>query len=257
MHLTGLNVYPVKSCAGIGVDRATVTSRGFAGDRRFMVVDETGRFLTQRVLPQMSQIHCAFDSNQLTLRATGRPDLKLPRALAEGSRTQVDVWRDTCDAVVHDEASAWLSTVLDRDVRLVYMPDDVRRSHGDGDGLVSFADGYPYLLTTEASLADLNARLAEPVTMDRFRPNVVVDGLEAFAEDGWTTITIGSVQFRVTKPCDRCVLTTVDPQTGIKGKEPLRTLSTYRKLDAGVCFGMNLVATSTGEVAVGDPVRVQ
>jgi uncharacterized protein YcbX len=254
MHLTQLALYPVKSCRGISVQHARLTSRGFEGDRRFMLVDASGKFVTQREDPSMSQLHCELGPNGLTLSHSGLEPITVPERLHDGPRLDVQVWRDRCSAIIHEEGSRWCSQALGRELRLAYMPDEATRRAGAGPQLVSFADGYPYLLATESSLADLNARLDTPITMDRFRPNIVLDGDAPFAEDDWTELRIGEVRFTVTKPCDRCSVTTVDPISGKRGKEPLRTLATFRKWDDSVWFGVNLVANDPGELRVGDPV---
>jgi uncharacterized protein len=174
-------------------------------------------------------------------------------------RRDVQVWSSRVAALVHDAGSAWLSDALGRRCQLVYMPDDVERAvnplRGRPGDVVSFADGYPFLLIGQGSLDDLNGRMSAPLPMIRFRPNLVVEGAAAFAEDGWPRVRIGAVTFRNVKPCDRCVMTTVDPETGNKGAEPLRTLATYRAWGGAVWFGVNLIAENTGTLRVGDAVE--
>lgn len=257
--VSALHVYPIKSCRGVSVDRAEVVRRGLAHDRRWMVVDAGGRFVTQRAQPRMALVDVAIEGDALRLEAPGMGALLIPLEVERGERRAVEVWGDRCEGVVHGEASAWFSSFLGIACALVHMPADVERavepeSARPGD-LVSFADGFPFLLTSEASLDDLNGRLVEPVSMIRFRPNIVVRGAPPFAEDGWGPVRIGSLGFVVAKKCVRCTIPTVDPQSGRRGKEPLRTLARYRNEDGEVMFGVNLVHDGAGEVRVGDSVE--
>ncbi len=234
LRLTDIWRYPVKSCRGQRLPEALVEPWGLAGDRRWMVVDGDGRFVTGRQHQRLVLVTPALDGDgAIRLSAPGLPDLTVPvpdAGIAE--LIGVKVWSSELDAAVAiDEAGQWLSKVAGMDVRLVYLDDPTRRKTDPGysqDGdVVSFADGYPLLLASEESLARVNewiaggAHAAEgPLPMTRFRPNVVVAGAAAFAEDGWRLVKIGDVAFRVAKPCGRCVFTTVDPQTAVKGKEP-------------------------------------
>lgn len=257
MRVTSLWIYPIKSCRGVSVPAAVAGPRGFDGDRRWMIVDDAGRFLTQRELPRMTLVRCALGPADLEVTAPELPPLAIPRVLGHGERIEVDIWSARCEALVHAAASEWFTRALGQPCRAVYMPEDVRRPVGQGEpgDLVGFADGYPYLLATEASLAELNRRLPEPITMERFRPNIVVDGAAPFAEDGWQSVRVGALGFRIPKACDRCAVTTVDPDTGATGREPLRTLATFRRRDGAVWFAINLIADGGGEVRVGAPVR--
>jgi uncharacterized protein len=269
MHLSAIHVYPIKSCAGTPMDRAAVGGRGLEGDRRWMLVDRGFRFLSQRDHPRMALIEPDLGSGELRVRAPGVEDLSLERD-AGGRRLRVEIWRDRCEAVDHgDEAAEWFTTFLGIACRLVRQADDADRAVDpayarEPTSQVSFADGYPFLLTTEASLDALNARLAEPVPMDRFRPNLVVAGSGAFAEDGWRTLRIGELELDVVKPCARCVITTVDQATGRKGREPLRTLADFRRDVPGaaaaaaesVYFGQNLIHRRAGVLDVGAAVEV-
>jgi uncharacterized protein YcbX len=182
----------------------------------------------------------------------------LPRSHEHGDEIQVTVWRHTGLAVRHAEGSAWISALLGRESALVYMADrherPVNPDFGRADDRVSFADGYPFLVISEASLADLNARLEQPIGMERFRPNIVVSGVDAFAEDRWTGVRMGDIGFRAVKPCSRCTITTIDPVLATKSKEPLRTLAAYRRWDNEVWFGMNLIGDGTGRLSVGDGI---
>ena len=259
IRVSTLTLHPVKGCAGIRVDSAEVTARGFANDRRFMVVDADGMFVTPRERPELLRVRTALGPDGIDLSARDLPPLRLPLRHETGPRRDVVVWRHQGSAVVHAEGSAWISSYLGGPHELVYMPDDERRpvspDYGRPGDIVSFADGYPLLLVSQASLDDLNARLEQPIVMERFRPNIVVEGCPPFAEDGWPAFHIGGLAFRGPKRCSRCVVTTVDPATGVRGVEPLRTLATFRQQDGKVWFGMNVVPDGTGTVRVGDELR--
>ncbi len=232
--------------------------RGPAGDRRFMVVDASGRFVSQREEPRLCLVESRVDDLELVLSA-GDASVTVPRTPASGEPLEVEIWRNTA-AAIHPspEASAFFSAHLGRDVRLVYMPDESQRpvnpERGRPGDLVSFADAYPLLMISEESLAGLNERLEVPLPMERFRPNVVVAGGEPHAEDALGAFRMGAVSFRNVKPCDRCTVTTVDPATGERGKEPLKTLATYRKWDGQVWFGTNLIHDGRGTLSVGDTI---
>jgi uncharacterized protein len=255
-----LHFFPVKSLRGLSPSRAVVTDRGFEHDRRFMVVDNAGRFLTQRTLPRMSLISVNIADEALRLNAPRTGALEVPLRPGYGEPRLVDIWGDICQALSLGDASAcWFTEFLGVPCSLVFMPDatvrETNRVHGPGR--VGFADAYPFLLASTSSLADL-ARRGGAVPMERFRPNIVIDGAEPFAEDGWARLRIGGVVFRVVKPCVRCAITTVDPASGaVAGVEPLRTLATFRRFGDGVVFGMNMVNETGGVVEVGDTVGVQ
>jgi uncharacterized protein len=258
--LSGLYVYPIKSCAGISLQSADLSATGLLHDRRWMLVDETGEFMSQRAHPRMALISIRFSAEHLILGAPDIPDLEIPLYPQAGDSIEVRVWGDVSrGALVGEEADRWFAAFLNFPCRLVRkLADDVRpvdslyAEHGDQ---VGFADGFAFLLISEASLEDLNTRLEDPLPMNRFRPNFVVRGCGPYAEDGWSRLRIGSVPFRVAEPCPRCAITTVDQETGVRGKEPLRTLATYRKFDGEVFFGRNLIQDSLGTVSVGDPVE--
>lgn len=261
-RVSALNWYPVKSCRGAPLSEAVIGARGIVGDRSFMLVDEGGRFLSQREFPRMALVVPRLDDGTLTLTAPEREVLSV-HVLTQGQHRVVTVWRDGCEAIDQGDAAAeWASAFLGTSCRLVRMADDTVRAVdrdfavSDGDQ-VGFADGYPFLLTTEESLADLNGRMAASLPMNRFRPNIVVAGAEPFAEDGWRRIRIGEIAFAVVKPCARCAITTTDQATAERGAEPLRTLATYRRVRGqGVMFGQNLIHESTGVIRVGDPVEL-
>ena len=264
MFVGELHVYPVKSMRGIALDRASLDERGVRHDRRWMVVDQDDTFVTQREAPRMALIDVALGGDSLLLRAPGIEPLRAPFE-PEGPPLRCRVWGDVVDAVrVSAQADEWLSRFLGRSASLVYMPATSRRIVNpvwvQHDRLVGFADGYPLMLIGQGSLDALNERLVArgeaPVPMRRFRPNIVIAQSAPHAEDGWREIRIGGIDVDIVKPCDRCSITTVDIDTGERGYEPLRTLSTYRKEGAKVLFGQNAVHRRAGSIAVGDHVTV-
>lgn len=260
MSISALYVYPIKSCRGIRVGEWPVVARGFDADRRWMIVDSTGRFVTQRETPQLSQVQISLGGDSMRLTAPRLPELILPRTFDWGAERAVQIWQDNTEGAEHPEGSAWFSSYLGGPHELVYMPERHRRavdpSRANAGDIVSFADGFPFLLISDASLADLNARLELPITMDRFRPNIVISGTAPYAEDGYARVRMGEISFRGPKRCSRCVMTTVDPETGLVGREPLRTLAKYRLHDRQVWFGMNLIHDNFGTLRVGDEVEV-
>jgi MOSC domain-containing protein len=260
--LTALTVFPLKSCRGIPVRQWPVDEFGLQHDRRFMVVDQSGEFMTQRDHPQLALVAPGIERDTLRLDAPGLPTLELPLRPMSSVVLRVTVWNDTCDATwMGEPAAEWLSSFLGTSCSLVHMDDATRRPvnplYASNGSRVSFADGFPLLLISEESLADLNRRLAEPLPMNRFRPNLVVAGGSAYGEDGWKEIEIGSLGLSVVKPCERCVIPNTDQTTTERGTEPLRTLATYRNVGGKVMFGQNLLHHSSGTLRVGDRVVVQ
>ncbi|MCK6536058.1 MAG: MOSC domain-containing protein [Polyangiaceae bacterium] len=259
-RVSSLSVHPVKSCGGIQLPRARVESRGLVGDRRFMLVDDQGRFVTQREEAALARTRVEHREGRLTIAAPGLEPLVVPEVPTGGARIPVQIWGDCTEGLLVPEAAAWFSQLVGRSLRLVYMPSDVRRrvdsTYGAGGDIVGFADAFPLLLIAQASLDDLAARVGAPLEMRRFRPNLVVTGTLPYAEDAWRRVRVGALTLRVVKPCSRCVIPTRDPDTGEAGKEPLATLATYRKIDGKVMFGMNVIPDSEGELAVGDRVEV-
>jgi uncharacterized protein YcbX len=264
MHLSALYVYPVKSGAPLAPAQAEVRTRGLAQDRRWMVVDGNGKFLTGRQLPALVLLRATPQHEGVRLDAPGRDgiDVRIPHGVA--TRRAVTVWKDGVDAVdAGADASAWLGDWLGREAHLVYMDRAATRAVKSDAAQpadeVSFADAFPLLLISQASLDGLNARLATPLPMARFRPNLVIEGAPAaHAEDGWRRLRIGAIEFASPKTCTRCVFTTVDPARGAfdPSGEPLATLKTYRRSPDGITFGMNLIARGRGTLRVGDPVQV-
>ncbi|ESA36084.1 fe-s protein [Leptolyngbya sp. Heron Island J] len=259
IKLSGLTTYPIKSAAGVSLSQSQVTSRGLQHDRRWMVCDRNGKFLTQRKFPKMALIQVAVDETlHLSIAGIADASLELP-AVPAAQPLSVEVWGDQCTAwSMGDQAAQWLSNFLGIDAQLAYMPDSTHRpsDHGRFETPNSFADAYPFLLISEASLADLNDRLEQPVPMNRFRPNLVVTGCEPFAEDTWQQIQIGDIVFDVAKACSRCSIPGVEQSTGEQGKEPLKTLATYRRWEHAIWFGQNLIAHSEGTLNVGDAVKI-
>lgn len=260
--LSQINIFPIKSCRGISLERAVVERRGLRFDRRWMIVDANYQFLTQRKHPQLAVVEVEIDGGRLIINAPSRTSLSLPARNSTGERVNVTVWSSVVAAVVvGPESDQWFSELLGFECHLVHMEDDsirpVKKEYSQDGDHVSFADAFPYMLISEASLEDLNQRLKAPVPMNRFRPNFVLSGCGPFEEDTWKVIRIGSVAFRVAKPCDRCITTTVDQATGIKGTEPFETLTKYRNNNGGVFFGQNLIADGLGSLSVGEEVIVE
>ena len=266
MHLSAINLYPVKSCRSISVQSAEVDDCGLVGDHRFLVTMTDGMFITQRKYPRMALIDTALAPGTLTLSAAGHGGITVPLDANHGTHPVV-VWKDTVDADdCGDEAAAWLTKFLGMPLRLVRMGAKfhrtVRPSRAKPGDIYTFADGAPFMVLSEASLADLNTHIVAnggvALPMNRFRPNFVVAGCAPYAEDTWPRFRLGDVSFRSVDPCTRCILTTTDQLTAERGKEPLKTLATYRRNKedpTDVDFGQMLVhETKRGTVRVGDPV---
>ena len=259
LRLTGINIYPIKACRGIALSEWDTDAFGLRYDRRWMVVDETGTFITQRTHPRMALIAVKVGDDVLQIDAPSMPTLETPLNPSAAVVTQVVVWNFAGPSTwLGEEPARWFTAFLGTTCSLVHMGDDVVRPanplFAPQATRVSFADGYPILLITEESLADLNGRLSVPLPMNRFRPNLVVAGGEPYAEDGWGRIVVSGVRLQVVKPCPRCLVTTTDQATGVRAKEPLRTLASYRKVGDGVMFGQNVVHQNTGQLRTGDPV---
>ncbi len=265
LTLAAIRIYPVKGFRGLSLTEGEVEPWGLAGDRRWMVVDADNRFLTQRQVPAMARLEALPRHGGLTLAAPGADFCEVPLPLDSAPPAMVTVWDSTVLALsASREADAWLSARLGLACRLVYMahPDHARAVdplYGAPEDRVSFADGFPLLVTTNASLDDLNSRLAVPVPMDRFRTNLLIAGGTAWMEDDWTGLRVGGTAFKVVKDCARCAVTTVDQASGVKDEdaEPLRCLGGFRRDAKGrIIFGQNLIPSSTGGIAVGDRVDV-
>ncbi|MFT3791254.1 MAG: MOSC domain-containing protein [Rudaea sp.] len=262
--LASIHIYPLKSGAPLALKSATVESRGLARDRRWMIVDADGRFLTGREYARLTLIRALPNADgSLHLDAPGKSGLRVAVPDARGERVATAVWGSPVSPLLADEATnAWLSTFLGLPVRLVHMDAECVRAvdakYARAGDKVSLADGFPLLLISQAALDLLNSKLAASVPMLRFRPNLVVAGTEPHAEDGWKRIRVGDVEFDVVKPCVRCVFTTVDFERGERDPsgEPLRTLTGYRRGEKGVTFGQNLIPRGRGVVRVGDAVTI-
>lgn len=259
--LTGIGVYPLKGGRGIAAERWPLDAFGLRFDRRWMAVTPEGRAITQRTHPRLALIAALLVPDALTLRAPDGPPLVLPLEAPAAPRQDVRIWGDFVAAAdLGDGAARWITAAIGTAARLVHLPEDsvreVNRAYGREGDRVGFADAYPFLLASQGSLDDLNRRLERPVPMNRFRPNLVVDGVAPFAEDGWARIEIGGVAFDVVKPCARCTVPTIDQDTAARGQEPIRTLATYRRAGTDVYFGQNLIHRGVGELAIGAELSV-
>lgn len=255
-----LVAYPIKSLRGVSLESALVEKLGLRHDRRWMLVDGEGMFLTQRRLHRMALFNVRITAAGLEIVVEGKEPIEVPFEPLGGSRT-VQVWQSVCEATrVSSEADEWFSDALGLECSLVYMPDTTRREvaiaeASEGD-LIGFADSNPILIAGAASINDLNARLAEPIPIRRFRPNIVVTGAEPYEEDGWSRVEVGGVRLRKTMRCARCAVPTIDIETAVPADEPLRTLNAYRKVDGKVWFGCFYAPDSLGRISVGDEARV-
>ena len=261
-RVSQLIIYPIKSLGGIELNTAEVTDRGLKHDRRWMLIDENNRFLSQREHAQMALFKIEVLSHGLKVTyTTDASFIQIPFSPLKHDMVDVVIWDDTCAGqLVSDTADAWFSIKLGIPARLVYMPDETHRAtdprYTQPGMIASFADAYPALLISQASLDDLNNRLAEPLPMNRFRPNIVFTGGEPYSEDVMNHISINGLDMYGVKLCARCVLTTIDQETIKKGKEPLKTLAGYRRKGAKILFGQNLAYSSTGIINVGDELKV-
>ncbi len=267
MNLSEINIYPIKSLGGISLKSATVENRGLQYDRRWMLVDENNKFLTQREFPKMATVGVEILKSGLGVSSDNK-NLEIPFEINVGETANVKIWSSRCRAKIYQkEINDWFSEILQTECKLVLMPEETTRKVNyfyavHKEDTVSFADGYPVLLIGEESLVDLNSRLQTPVPMNRFRPNLVVSGTDAFAEDGWKQIKISSAIFHVVKPCGRCVMTTIDQTSGEKqGTEPLKTLASYRipkrSIKKKILFGQNLIAENVGAILnIGDEIKI-
>lgn len=254
-------IYPIKSLAGIRLQKAIVKQKGLQYDRRWMLVDTTGRFLTQREHPEMALFNVAIDNSDLLVRRQTESIRLDLNGKSEVNLSKVQIWDDEVEAwEVNPEYSAWFSRHLGIDCKLVFFPEnsqrDVDPEYAFKKEQVSLADAYPFLIIGQSSLDALNKKLEFPISIKRFRPNFIFTEGHPHEEDTWRNFKIGSVSFEGVKPCARCVLTTVDPETGVKGIEPLKTMSTYRKQNGKVYFGENLLARTEGEVREGDLIEI-
>lgn len=261
LTLSELYVYPIKSVGGIALETARLDERGIEHDRRWMLVDESGKFVSQRRHPRMALISTRLTPEHLIVEAPEMPELRLPLKSEGMPNFDVQIWSDTVRAApVGNEADEWFGTFLGTRCKLVYMPDEearqVDQEYANVGDQVGFADGFPLLMISRASLEDLGGRLGRDVPVNRFRPNIVVEGSDAFAEDDWSTLRIGRTDFRVVKPCSRCSIVMTDQSSGKRDKEILSTLGGYRQDGKKIFFGQNLAHDSTGTLRIGDTVEV-
>lgn len=261
LNLSSLHIYPVKSCRGLSLNSVQVGAKGPGLDRRWMIIDEKGRFISQRQHSEMALIETALETTHLIFTIPSYPSFFIPLDLKGTNRT-VEIWKDTCQAIdAGNEVAYALSDFLKKECRLVFMPEKEMRAVNPkyakrAEDEVGFADGYPFLLISEASLADLNSRLETSVSMDRFRPNLVISNSIPFEEDTWELIQIGNIRFHVVKPCSRCIVVNIDQDSSQSNPEILQILSAYRKGEKGVFFGQNLIHEDKGVLKVGDAVQV-
>lgn len=262
LTLSEIHIYPIKSLAGISLQSAEVEERGLKYDRRWVLVDDTNKFFTQRDYPEMALIKVAIGDHGLHLQHERKniESLKVSFDFDHSIKDKVVIWDDTVVGEFYNQTiDDWFSKILGIKCHLVKMPESTRRIVDETyakDKIVSFADGYPFMIIGQSSLDDLNSRMEIPLPMNRFRTNFVFTGGKPFAEDNWKKFKIGNVIFEAVKPCARCVITTTDQETAERAPEPLFTLSKFRKVNNKVLFGVNLISLSTGQVLLGDKIEL-
>jgi len=259
--LSQLYVYPVKSLAGISVSEWPVDKNGLQFDRKWMLIDAERQFLSQRRLPKMALIKTRIEKDMLVLSAPSQDDLHLPLFPEDGEDIDVVIWHEHCRAkTVSAAADAWLSVFLQTECGLVYHPENRQRivdqKYAEPDDQTAFSDGFPFLILSEASLAELNNALENPVSIVRFRPNIVIAGCEAYAEDTWRLIKINDIEFRLPKPCSRCAVPGIEPESAIRQTEPLATMNQLRRWQNKVYFGQNALHNHEGALKIGTNVAV-
>lgn len=259
--LSEIYIYPVKSLGGISLETSFVESRGLRYDRRWLLVDETGKFITQRTHPEMALIKVELREQVLEFKhRNGDEFFVINKESFSNEKIEVKIWNDTITAnIVNKKADEWFSEMLNMKCRFIYMPDNVMRpvekNFSQGKEIVSFADAFPFLIIGQSSLDDLNSRLKEKLPMNRFRPNLVFKGGKPFDEDKIKSFTIGDITFYPVKPCARCVVTTINQDNSTKSDEPLKTLSSYRTFNNKVLFGQNMIHSGKGIISVGDEIK--
>ena len=258
-----LYVYPIKSLGGIKLDSAELTDRGFQYDRRWMLVNEQNEFLTQREFPQMALLQTEITNSgiKVSQKKNMNENILVPFNIESNYKITVRVWEDICEAIlINDQFSDWFSDQLKIRCKLVYMPDDsirrVDKQYAFNNETTSFSDGYPILMISEESLADLNSRLINSLPMNRFRPNMVIKNVRPYEEDEMGQFDINGINFYGVKLCSRCVITTTNQDTAEKNKEPLKTLATYRTKDNNVYFGQNVLYNGNGKINTGDTINI-
>ncbi|KLT64338.1 MOSC domain-containing protein [Pedobacter sp. BMA] len=262
-QLSEIYIYPIKSLGGISLTESAIAETGLFYDRKWVLIDDTGTFITQRKYPQLSLLEVSITAENLTVAHKENPTLRItfPIAKTTGKPIPVTIWDDLTEGIEVDKSvSDWFSGFMNMPVRLVSMPEQARRivdpKYAAHQEIVSFADGYPCLMIGQASLDQLNEKLETPVLMDRFRPNFVFTGGEPHAEDAFDSFEMGSISFSAVKPCARCVLVTVNQQTATKSAEPLKTLAGYRSLNNKIMFGQNLLHKGSGIIKVGMEIKI-
>ena len=259
--VVSIHIYPIKGMRGVSLESSQIDQRGLAYDRRWMVIDGNGKFVTQREQPKLTTIEVEWNEPTITLSLNGK-SVTFSHDNVSSEAIRVKVWNDWCEGIIAEEfVNQWLSQALEGDYRLIYMPDDSRRvvnpKYVPQEAITSFTDGYPFLVISEASLEYLNDRLETPVGMERFRPNLVIRGVAAHIEDNFEKIKIGDIPFEGAKRCPRCQVPTIDQKTGEKGRQPMLTLARYRLFDEDILFGMNMVHRGQGVIKVGDILERQ
>jgi len=262
MFISEIYIYPVKSLAGISLNAAHLQKSGFEYDRQWMVVNKHGNMMTQREYPQMALIETAIEQNQLTLSTFGMDNHTVEPIAAHGDSIETQVWGDKLMGISHNhETNAWLSHAIGTECKLIGFPEDQTRQcdreHSLSGDHTLYADAYPVLVVSQSSLDFLNAKLSQPIAINRFRPNLVIEECGAHAEDSWNVIYINSIKLRNGVPCARCSVPNVDPESGIlAGPEPMHTLSSYRQKNGEIYFGMTFIPEHTGRISVGDQVLI-
>lgn len=258
-RVSSLHVYPIKSLRGVSVTSARMAAGGFARDRRYMLTDASGRFLSQRTVPELTRFSVSINDEGIAVVDRESKDALALAWTTSGPSLEVSIWQDSLTVVEDVAGSDYFSRILQRETKLCFLGNATRLinpEYREDNETVTFADGYPYLALSIESLRDLNRRCGQTLELARFRPNIVLEGGKPYDEDKLQRVMIGEHTFRATKLCERCVMTTLNPNTGVAGKEPLATLAEYRKWDGKVWFGTNLVGPASGALRVGDPVQV-
>lgn len=261
LQISELYIYPIKSLAGIAVTEALVTKTGFEHDRRWMLVDENGRFISQREVPEMALLQVSVQDNGLLATHKTKGNRIFIPFQSTGRQVKVTIWDDTCSAeYVNRGTDKWFTAMLGINCRLVYMPDETKRivdqRYAPGNAVTSFSDAYPFMIIGQASLDDLNSRLDQALPTNRFRPNIVFTGGQPFEEDRMGHFTVGDIDFYGVKLCARCNIITIDQDNAQSGKEPAKTLAGYRKKNNKILFGQNLVHQGAGIISIGDRMQI-
>lgn len=259
--LAEIYIYPVKSLAGIKVSNWQVNKKGLLHDRKWVLIDSKNRFLSQRHMPKMALIKTQLSDNKLILSTATSGTISLPLNPINGNDCTLEIWNQQCAAkTTQKEVNDWLSNFLAIECQLVYQPDEVIRSvdpkYALASDQINFPDGFPFLITSKASLDSLNQAMGLQLPMLRFRPNLVISQCHSYAEDSWRELTINQIDFRLPKPCSRCSIPTIDTETGETNKEPLSTLNRLRKWNKRVYFGQNALHSHTGTLATGNIVYI-